>query len=320
MKRMSEIREVAENIYLIDAEQEFIPNLTAAYFVNEDRKALVDTGPPNSATAILQGIKRLGVDPKEVSHIVVTHIHLDHAGGAGTLIKEMPHAKVLVHPKGARHLIDPSKLMAGVTWVMGQEMLMRYGSMVPIEPERVEAVEDGVVIELSSQQTLKVVHTPGHANHHLCLYEERNKGLFTGDAIGMYFAEAEFLFPETLPHDFDLRLALESIEKVRKLPLEIVYFSHFGTSTKPNKMLQMARDGLNFWSDLVYEARNDHLMSICEKVKEAIFSLRGDELEVVQQDRGLYAVEKLLPVGVAGYLDYFRRVSEGKVNRAVQSN
>jgi glyoxylase-like metal-dependent hydrolase (beta-lactamase superfamily II) len=317
---MSEIREVAENIYLMDAEQDFIPNLTAAYFVNEDRKALVDTGPPNSATAILEGIKRLGVDPKEVSHIVVTHIHLDHAGGAGTLIKEMPYAKVLVHPKGAKHLVDPSKLMAGNIQVMGQEMLVRYGSMVPIEPERVEAVEDSVVIELSSQQTLKVVHTPGHANHHLCLYEERNKGLFTGDAIGMYFAEADFLFPETLPHDFDLRLALESIEKVRQLPLEIVYFSHFGTSRKPNEMLQMARDGLKFWGDLVYEARHDHPRSICEKVKETIFGLRRDQPEVVQQDRALYAIEKLLPVGVAGYLDYFRRVSEGKASQAVQSN
>jgi glyoxylase-like metal-dependent hydrolase (beta-lactamase superfamily II) len=115
---MSEIREVAENVYLIDAEQDFIPNLTAAYFVNEDRKALIDAGHPNSATNILEGIKRLGADPKEVSYIVVTHIHLDHAGGAGILIKEMPYAKVLVHPKGAIHLIDPSKLMAGNKWTM----------------------------------------------------------------------------------------------------------------------------------------------------------------------------------------------------------
>ena len=317
---MSEIREVAENVYLIDAEQDFIPNLTAAYFVNEDRKALIDAGPPNSATHILQGIKRLGVDPKEVSYIVVTHIHLDHAGGAGILVKEIPYAKVLVHPKGAKHLIDPSKLMAGNIQVMGQEVLVRYGSMVPIEPERVEAVDDSAVIELSSQQTLKVVNTPGHANHHLCIYEERNKGLFTGDAIGMYFAEAEFLFPETLPHDFDLRLALESIEKARQLPLEILYFAHFGTSRTPDKMLQMARDSLKFWSDLVYQARNDDPMSICEKVKEIIFALRPDEPEVVQQDRALYAIEKLLPVGVAGYLDYFRRVSEGKVSQASQGN
>jgi len=241
---MSEISEVAENVYLIDAEEAFIPNLTAAYFVNEDRKALIDTGPPSSATAILKAIRLLGVDSKEVSHIVVTHIHLDHAGGAGALVKEMPYAKVLVHPKGAKHLINPSKLMAGNIQVMGQDMLARYGSMVPIEPERVEAVEDGVVIELSSQQTLKVIHTPGHANHHLSLYEERNKGLFAGDAVGMYFAEADFLFPETLPYDFDLRLALESIEKVRQLALEILYFSHFGTSRRPDVMLQMARDGL----------------------------------------------------------------------------
>ena len=317
---MSGLCEVAENIYLIDTEEGSIPRLTAAYLVNEGRKALIDAGCPNSASTILKGIQRLGVDPKEVSYIIVTHIHLDHAGGAGTLVKEMPYAKVLVHPRGAKHLTDPTKLISSAMQVLSPEEMERYGLMNPVNPENVEVVDDNAVIELSSQQRLKVVYTPGHAPHHLSLYEERNKGLFTGDAIGMYFAEAEFLFPETLPHDFDLRLALESIEKARQLRLEILYFAHFGTSRTPDKMLQMARDSLKFWSDLVYQARNDDPMSICEKVKEIIFALRPDEPEVVQQDRALYAIEKLLPVAVAGYLDYFRRVSEGKASQASQGN
>jgi len=312
---MSKISEVAENVYLIDAEEAFIPNLTAAYFVNEDRKALIDTGPPSSATAILEAIRLLGVDSKEVSHIVVTHIHLDHAGGAGALVKEMPYAKVLVHPKGAKHLINPTKLMDSNVQVMGKEVVARYGSMVPIEPGKVEAVEDGVVIELSSQQTLKVIHTPGHANHHLSVYEERNKGLFTGDAVGMYFSD-EFLFPEAVPYDFNLRLALESIEKLKQLPLEILYFSHFGTSKRPDVMLQMARDGLKFWSGLVFQNRNDAPRNIAEKMKETIFAPISNQAELVQQYVAQYSfhIEKLLPVAAAGYLDYFRRVSEGKVN------
>lgn len=312
---MSEICEVAENVYLIDAEEAFIPNLTAAYFVNEDRKALIDTGPPSSATAILEAIRLLGVDSKEVSHIVVTHIHLDHAGGAGALVKEMPYAKVLVHPKGAKHLINPTKLMDNNVQVMGKEVVSRYGSMAAIEPEKVEAVEDGVVIELSSQQRLKVVYTPGHAKHHLSLYEERNKGLFTGDAVGMYFSD-EFLFPEAVPYDFNLRLALESIEKLKQLPLEILYFSHFGTSKQPDVMLQMARDSLRFWSGLVYQTRNDTPRNIAEKMKETIFAPISNQAELVQQYVAQYSfhIEKLLPVAVAGYLDYFRRVSEGKVS------
>ncbi len=319
---MSEIREVAEDVYLIDAEKGFIPNFTATYFINEDRKALIDTGPPNSATAILEGIKQLGVDPKEVSYIIVTHIHLDHGGGAGILIKEMPYAKVLVHPKGAKHLIDPSKLMAANMLIMGQEVSARYGSMAPIEPARVEAVEDSLMIELSSQQRLKVIYTPGHANHHICIHEERNKGLFTGEATGMFFAEAEFLFPEVTPYDFNLRLALESIEKARQLPLEILYFAHFGTSRKPDKMLQMAADSLKFWSNVIYQVRNDSLGNICEKVKEIIFAPIRGQGELVQKYMASYAfhIEKLLPLAVAGYLDYFRRVSEGKASQAVQSN
>jgi glyoxylase-like metal-dependent hydrolase (beta-lactamase superfamily II) len=312
---MSAICEVAENVYLIDAEEAFIPNLTAAYFVNGDRKALIDTGPPSSATAILEAIGLLGVDLKEVSHIVVTHIHLDHAGGAGALVKEMPHAKVLVHPKGAKHLINPTKLMDSNVQVMGKEVVARYGSMAAIEPEKVEAVDDGVVIELSSQQRLKVVYTPGHANHHLSLYDERNKGLFTGDAVGMYFSD-EFLLPEAVPYDFNLRLALESIEKLKELPLEILYFSHFGTSKRPDAMLQMARDSLRFWSSLVYQTRNDAPRNIAEKMKETIFAPISNQPELVQQYVAQYSfhIEKLLPVAVAGYLDYFRRVSEGKVN------
>jgi glyoxylase-like metal-dependent hydrolase (beta-lactamase superfamily II) len=312
---MSEICEVAENVYLIDAEEAFIPNLTTAYFVNEDRKALIDTGPPSSATAILKAIRLLGVDSKEVSHIIVTHIHLDHAGGAGALVKEMPYAKVLVHPKGAKHLINPMKLMDSNVQVMGKEVVARYGSMAAIEPEKVEAVEDGVVIELSSRQRLKVVYTPGHAKHHLSLYDERNKGLFTGDAVGMYFSD-EFVFPEAVPYDFNLRLALESIEKLKQLPLEILYFSHFGTSKQPELMLQMARDSLRFWSGLVYQTRNDAPRNIAEKMKETIFAPISNQAELVQQYVAQYSfhIEKLLPVAVAGYLDYFRRVSEGKVS------
>ena len=301
---MSGLCEVAENIYLIDTEEGSIPRLTAAYFVNEGRKALIDAGCPNSASTILKGIQRLGVDPEEVSYIIITHIHLDHAGGAGTLVKEMPYAKVLVHPRGAKHLTDPTKLISSAMQVLSPEEMERYGLMNPVNPENVEVVDDNAVIELSSQQRLKVVYTPGHAHHHLCIYEERNKGLFAGDAIGEYVAEVEFLFVDTPPPSFDLTLALESIEKVTQLPLEILYFGHFGVSRKVEEILRVAQDKLKTWGEVIRQAMKNSAGDPVETLKEFVYA----ELEPIRGDGARHNIWAAWATeSVAGYVDYFKR-------------
>lgn len=301
---MSGLCEVAENIYLIDTEEGSIPRLTAAYLVNEGRKALIDAGCPNSASTILKGIQRLGVDPKEVSYIIITHIHLDHAGGAGTLVKEMPYAKVLVHPRGAKHLTDPTKLISSAMQVLSPEEMERYGLMNPVNPENVEVVDDNAVIELSSQQRLKVVYTPGHAHHHLSLYEERNKGLFAGDAIGEYVAEAQFLFVDTPAPSFDLTLALESIEKVKQLPLEILYFGHFGVSRKVEEILRVAQDKLKTWGEVIRQAMKNSAGDPVETLKEFVYA----ELEPIRGDGARHNIWAAWATeSVAGYVDYFKR-------------
>jgi len=309
---MSGLCEVAENIYLIDTEEGSIPGLTAAYLVNEGRKALIDAGCPNSASTILKGIQRLGVDPKEVSYIIVTHIHLDHAGGAGTLVKEMPYAKVLVHPRGAKHLTDPTRLISSAMQVLRPEEMERYGLMNPVTPENVEVVDDNAVIELSSQQRLKVVYTPGHAHHHLSLYEERNKGLFAGDAIGEYVAEVEFLFVDTPPPSFDLTLALESIEKVKQLPLEILYFGHFGVSRKVEEILRVAQDKLKTWGEVIRQAMKNSAGDPVETLKEFVYA----ELEPIRGDGARHNIWAAWATeSVAGYVDYFKR-TQGNLVRA----
>lgn len=301
---MSELREVAENIYLIDTEEGSIPKLTATYFVNEGRKALIDAGSPNSASTILEGIKRLGMDLKEVSYIIITHIHLDHAGGAASLIKEMPYAKVLVHPRGARHLADPTKLISSATQVLSREEMARYGSMIPVNQENVDVLDDNAVIELGSQQTLKVVYTPGHAHHHLSLYEERNKGLFAGDAIGEYVPEAEFLFVDTPAPGFDLALALESIEKVKRLPVEILYFGHFGVSRKVEEILQVAQNKLKVWGEVIYQAMKNNPGDLVEGLKEFIDA----ELKPIRSDTVHYGIWAAWATeSIHGYVDYFKR-------------
>ena len=308
---MSEPCEVAKNVYLIDTEEGFIPKLTATYFLNEGGKALIDAGSPNSASTILKGIKRLGVDPKEVSYIVITHVHLDHAGGAGTLIKEMPYAKVLVHPKGAKHLVDPTKLISSAMQVLSREEMERYGSMIPVSQEKVKVLDDNAVIELNSQQRLKVIYTPGHARHHLSLWEERNKGLFAGDAIGEYIPEAEFLFVDTPAPSFDLASALESIEKVGQLPLQILYFSHFGVSRKIEEILRVAQNKLKIWGEVIYQAMKNNPGDLVENLKEFIYA----ELEPLRSDKDYYNIWAAWATeSIHGYVDYFERIAGKQLN------
>ncbi len=308
---MSELCEVAENVYLIDTEEGSIPKLTATYFLNEGGKALIDAGSPNSATTILKGIKRLGVDPKEVSYIVITHVHLDHAGGAGTLSKEMPYAEVLVHPRGAKHLVDPTKLTSSAMQVLSREEMERYGSMIPVSQEKVRVLDDNAVIELNSQQRLRVIYTPGHAHHHLSLWEERNKGLFAGDAIGEYVPGAEFLFVDTPAPSFDLASALESIERARQLPLQVLYFSHFGVSRKVEAILRVAQNKLRLWGEVVYQAMKNNPGDLVENLKEFVYG----ELEPIRSDKDHYDIWAAWATeSIHGYVDYFERIAGNQSN------
>jgi glyoxylase-like metal-dependent hydrolase (beta-lactamase superfamily II) len=308
---MSGLCEVAENVFLIDTEEGSIPELTATYFLNEGRKALIDAGSPNSASTILKGIKRLGVDPKEVSYIVITHVHLDHAGGAGTLSKEMPYAEVLVHPRGAKHLVDPTKLTSSAMQVLSREEMERYGSMIPVSQEKVRVLDDNAVIELNSQQRLRVIYTPGHAHHHLSLWDERNKGLFAGDAIGEYIPGAEFLFVDTPAPSFDLASALESIERVRQLPLQVLYFSHFGVSRKVEEMLQVAQNKLRVWGEVVYQAMKNNRGDLVENLKEFVYG----ELEPIRSDKDHYDIWAAWATeSIYGYVDYFERIAGNQSN------
>jgi glyoxylase-like metal-dependent hydrolase (beta-lactamase superfamily II) len=308
---MSGLCEVAENAFLIDTEEGSISELTATYFLNEGRKALIDAGSPNSASTILKGIKRLGVDPKEVSYIVITHVHLDHAGGAGTLSKEMPYAEVLVHPRGAKHLVDPTKLTSSAMQVLSREEMERYGSMIPVSQEKVRVLDDNAVIELNSQQRLRVIYTPGHAHHHLSLWDERNKGLFAGDAIGEYIPGAEFLFVDTPAPSFDLASALESIERVRQLPLQVLYFSHFGVSRKVEEILQVAQDKLNVWGQVVYQAMKNNRGDLLENLKEFVYG----ELEPIRSDKDHYDIWAAWATeSIYGYVDYFERIAGKQSN------
>jgi len=302
---MVDIKEVAQNIYLIDNQLYAIPKWGSVYLIKEEKKALVDTGPTTSASAVLEGIKKAGVSPEEINYLIITHIHLDHAGGAGVLLKDMPQAQVVVHHRGAKHLVNPKILVNSVREAQGEEVMRLLGEVVPIETEQVKPVSGDDVLKLGEKQVLRFIDAPGHASHELCIYESRNNGLFSGDAVGISVAENEVLLPVTPPPSFDLKLYLNTLERLMTLSATRLYFAHFGVVNKVQESLQLAKDKLQNWDNMVSKAiKEDGFDRAAEKFRAQLYQ----ELEPVKKAKSLYKylTEGLVPLNVAGYIKYYQ--------------
>jgi len=290
---------------MIDDHLYSIPKWGSVYLVNEEKKALVDTGPTTSAKAVLIGIKNAGVRPEDIDYLIVTHIHLDHAGGAGTLLQEMPKAQVVVHHRGTRHLVNPERLVSSVAAAQGEAIMAKLGEVVPVPVERVKPVGDGDVIELGDNQVLKFIDAPGHAPHELCILESRNNGLFSGDAVGLSMADNKVLLPVTPPPSFDLEAYLGTLDKLIALKVKTIYYAHFGASDKAQEDLRLAKSKLEAWDDLVGKAvAGDGLDDAAEKFRDRLYA----ELEPARNEVLLYQylVEGMVPLNIAGYLQYYR--------------
>ena len=301
---MVDIKKVAEKIYLIDDLLYSLPKWGSVYLIDEEKKALIDTGPSTSARVVLDGIKEIGVKAEEIDYLIVTHIHLDHAGGAGTLLREMPKAQVLVHPRGARHLVNPERLVSSVLATMGEESARRDGEVIPIAEERIKPANDGDVLRLSDGQSLRFIDAPGHAPHQMCVHESRNNGLFTGDAVGLYVAENEVVLPATPPPSFDLELYLGTLEKLMEMRLDMLYFAHFGVSNKPQERLQSSRDRLQFYRDAIIRAASRNNFN--GLMEEMVAQARAELAPIEMEPRYQYLTEVMIPMDVDGFIKWYQ--------------
>jgi len=204
--------------------------------VEGQRAAFIDTGIPRSVPAALDALAARGLKPEQVDYIIVTHVHLDHAGGAGRLMQACPNARLVVHPRGARHLIDPSRLLAGVAEVYGEEEMSRsFAGILPVPAERVIEAPDGFSLTLNGRPLL-FLDTPGHARHHFCVIDERAAAAFTGDTFGLSYREFDtgrgaFIFPTTTPVQFDPAALHASIDRiVLHLPRQL-FLTHYARVT-----------------------------------------------------------------------------------------
>jgi len=210
------------------------PRFDAAYLVVENgRGAFIDCGTSLSVPALLAGLAEAGLAPEAVDWLILTHVHLDHAGGAGALIGHLPNARAVVHPRGAPHMIDPTRLIAGATAVYGEaEMARSYGRIEPIPAERVALAHEGHVVSLAGRR-LVCLDTPGHAQHHLCVWDAASRSIFSGDTFGISYRELDsaagaFVFPTTTPVQFDPAALKASVARLAALEPERVYLTHFG--------------------------------------------------------------------------------------------
>ncbi len=302
---MVDIKEVAENVTLIDNELYAIPKWGSVYLINEEKKALVDTGPTTSVNAVLDGIKKAGIAPEDISYIILTHIHLDHAGGAGKLIKYMPRAQVIVHDKGARHLVDPEKLVKSFASNMGERMMQKTGPVTPIDKEKIISVSGGEVFQLGERQSLRVLHMPGHAPHQLCILESRNNGLFSGDAIGISVAEGKVLMPATPPPAFDFELYITSLQRLMELKAKLIYFGHFGATDKVREDLQTVMDKLKAWNALISRTfAEEGFEAAFKKIRAQLYS----ELEPARESDPLYQylADGIVAMNITGLLKHFQ--------------
>lgn len=198
-----------------------------------DRAALIDTGTNASLPLVLAALAERGLAAEQVDYVILTHIHLDHAGGAGALMRALPNAVLTVHPRGARHMADPSRLVAGTIAVYGEaEARQMYGDILPIPAERILETPEGATIRLGGR-TLAFLDTPGHARHHVCILDSRSGHVFAGDMFGLSYRELDtggrqFVFPTTTPTQFEPAAMHASIDRLLALRPEAIYVTHYG--------------------------------------------------------------------------------------------
>ncbi len=228
--------------------------VTAGYLIEGPAPVLVETGSQSSVPALLAALEAHGVAAGDLAGVAVTHIHLDHAGGVGDVARAFPKATVYVHQKGARHLVDPSRLISSASRVYGDLLDNLYGRLDPTPAERIHVLEDGEDIVIGPNRVLTTVDSPGHAKHHLALHDSESGILFAGDAVGVRLPDAGVLRPSSPPPDFDLDLAITSLHKFAARNPAGVALAHYGLVPSPLDTLAEAEDTLRQWADVAEKA------------------------------------------------------------------
>ncbi len=253
------------------------PNMVACYLIEQDgMAAFIDTGVGNNVPMLMNLLKLKGISPDSVAYVMPTHVHLDHAGGAGRLMLELPNAKLLIHPRGGRHMVDPGKLQAGSIDVYGKKLYNKvFGELVPVPKQRVVEVGDGYELDFNGRKLI-FYDTPGHARHHYCVYDALSNGLFTGDTFGASYSELNggripFIFPPTTPVQFDPIAWRATLERLMVLAPERIFVTHFGMHENVEFFVRSLQQMIGQYVAIAEELGEEE--NPAQKITEAIMAL-----------------------------------------------
>jgi glyoxylase-like metal-dependent hydrolase (beta-lactamase superfamily II) len=251
-----DITDLGHDVFQIDTKMAGYQGITAGYLIRSSRPCLVETGTSTSAPVVRAALASLGIDPASLATVVVTHIHLDHAGGVGDIASMFPSAEVVVHEKGARHLADPTRLMASARLVYGDALDVLFGELAPVPAARLRTLDDVGAVDLGDGRRLESYYSPGHAKHHVGLLDSLSGDLYVGDAAGVYIPETGDLRPATPAPDFDLEVALASLAKFTALDPSRLLFSHYGPVSDVPGTLERSAEEISVWVSETRAARS----------------------------------------------------------------
>lgn len=269
------VMNVVDGISVIDSEY-YSKDFAAIYLLKQKNKVIIiETGTNYSVPHVKEALSQIGLSFSDVSYVIPTHVHLDHAGGAGLLMMQCQNAALVVHPRGARHLIDPSKLVAGAKAVYGENKFKEYyGEIFPIDANRVIQADDNFILDFDGRE-LRFIDTPGHARHHFCIWDKATKSMFTGDTFGISYRDLDhqdelYILPSTSPVQFDPEALIQSINRIMEFKPERVCLTHFSAIKPTKKATNKLIESIHFVSNLAikYADKNDSESIIYTKMMD----------------------------------------------------
>lgn len=306
--------QLGERLYLIDTFDLGLPGRTGCYvLVEEGGLSIIETSASPSKPSIENGLKSLGFGIDDIRRIILTHIHLDHAGGAGLFAKACPTAEVIVHPKGLRHLADPDRLITGAKAVYGKDFDRLFNPILPVPIKQLVSFEDGDTLELGPDRTLSFLDTPGHAKHHYGIYDSKTKGMFVGDTIGVRYAHLEemgtpLFLPSTSPNQFDPEDMVASMAKIKAFQPERLYFGHYSMSENTAEVYEQVTAWLDEFlsvTESVIKQGGGH-PELVEGLRDVVWKKSpANRLPIDHPERQM--IELDLQVSAMGLLDYYHK-------------
>lgn len=281
--------------------------------IHNGRAAFIDTGTGNTVPYLLDVLKQKNLCLEDVDYVIPTHVHLDHAGGAGLLMSKLPNAKLVIHPRGAAHMVNPQKLIIGATAVYGEENFKQcFGEVLPIDEQRVIVAKDNSSLELAGRE-LRFIDTPGHARHHFCIYDKFSEGIFTGDTFGLSYRELDdkdgaFILPTTSPVQFEPDAWQNSLTRLLSFNPKNMYLTHFGRITEVERLAQELRSDINQYAEIAQKLlhaddRRKKIINALTKFLQQRLSNRNVTADMEAQTRFLRPDLELNAAGLEVWLD-----------------